>query len=245
MRRCLGRERAGMPLAPLGLFRLRNLAISNVVGVLSAAAMFVWFLSDPLPPARPGLQPARGRARLPAGQPRDDGVLDRDLGAARHALRHLAPTCGRPWRGGARAPALRAGPGRRQLRRRRASEHDPARPRRRHRFQPGAARRDGRCRAERRRARVRRREHLVHDGGALGLAVLASVPVSRTENLEASGDGPLAALTGGYPKGMPAHEHEERSECRPSQRPTVARGRDEFSALRGSTEAEDGELQPQ
>jgi hypothetical protein len=111
MRRCPGRERAGMPLAPLGLFRLRNLAISNVVGVLSAAAMFAWFfLSGPLPPARPGLQPARGRARLPAGQPRDDGVLDRNLGAARHALRHQAPTRGRPWRGGARAPALQAGP---------------------------------------------------------------------------------------------------------------------------------------
>jgi hypothetical protein len=37
----------------------------------------------------------------------------------------------------------------------------------------------------------------------------------------------------------------KRSECRPSQRPTVERGRDEFSALRGSTEVEDGELQPQ
>jgi hypothetical protein len=35
-------------------------------------------------------------------------------------------------------------------------------------------------------------------GGALGLAVLASVPASRTENLEASGDGPVAALTGGF-----------------------------------------------
>ena len=69
-------------------------------------------------------------------------------------------------------------------------------------------------------------------GGALGLAVLASVAASRTENLEASGDGPLAALTGGYhaafligalfaagaafiggvflrPKDMPAHQHEE------------------------------------
>jgi MFS family permease len=35
-------------------------------------------------------------------------------------------------------------------------------------------------------------------GGALGLAVLASLAASRTETLTASGDGPLVALTGGY-----------------------------------------------
>ena len=35
-------------------------------------------------------------------------------------------------------------------------------------------------------------------GGALGLAVLASVAASRTESLTNSGDGPLAALNGGY-----------------------------------------------
>jgi MFS family permease len=35
-------------------------------------------------------------------------------------------------------------------------------------------------------------------GGALGLAVLASLAASRTETLRASGDGTLAALTGGY-----------------------------------------------
>ena len=35
-------------------------------------------------------------------------------------------------------------------------------------------------------------------GGALGLAVLASIAASRTDSLEASGDDALAALTGGY-----------------------------------------------
>ncbi len=35
-------------------------------------------------------------------------------------------------------------------------------------------------------------------GGALGLAILASLAASRTESLAASGDGPLVALTGGY-----------------------------------------------
>ena len=35
-------------------------------------------------------------------------------------------------------------------------------------------------------------------GGALGLAVLASLAASRTDSLRASGDGPVVALTGGY-----------------------------------------------
>ncbi len=35
-------------------------------------------------------------------------------------------------------------------------------------------------------------------GGALGLAVLASLAASRTDRLRASGQGPLAALVGGY-----------------------------------------------
>ncbi|MDQ2984768.1 MAG: MFS transporter, partial [Actinomycetota bacterium] len=35
-------------------------------------------------------------------------------------------------------------------------------------------------------------------GGALGLAVLASIAASRTDSLRASGDSPLAALVGGY-----------------------------------------------
>jgi MFS family permease len=35
-------------------------------------------------------------------------------------------------------------------------------------------------------------------GGALGLAVLASLAASRTDSLEASGEDPLDALVGGY-----------------------------------------------
>ena len=35
-------------------------------------------------------------------------------------------------------------------------------------------------------------------GGALGLAVLASLAASRTDSLLGSGDGRLAALVGGY-----------------------------------------------
>jgi EmrB/QacA subfamily drug resistance transporter len=39
---------ARTPLVPLGLFRLRNVTIANVVGVLWAAAMFAWFFISAL-----------------------------------------------------------------------------------------------------------------------------------------------------------------------------------------------------
>lgn len=41
-------SRAEAPLMPLGLFRLRNLATANVVGVLWAGAMFAWFFISAL-----------------------------------------------------------------------------------------------------------------------------------------------------------------------------------------------------
>ena len=41
-------SRVEAPLMPLGLFRLRNLSVSNVVGVLWAAAMFAWFFLSAL-----------------------------------------------------------------------------------------------------------------------------------------------------------------------------------------------------
>src|SRR5207247_4895854 len=40
--------RVASPLMPLGLFRLRNVATSNVVGVLWAASMFAWFFLSAL-----------------------------------------------------------------------------------------------------------------------------------------------------------------------------------------------------
>ncbi len=40
--------RVASPLVPLGLFRLRNVATANVVGVLWAAAMFAWFFISAL-----------------------------------------------------------------------------------------------------------------------------------------------------------------------------------------------------
>jgi len=41
-------SRASAPLVPLGLFRRRNISTSNVVGVLWAAAMFAWFFLSAL-----------------------------------------------------------------------------------------------------------------------------------------------------------------------------------------------------
>jgi hypothetical protein len=41
-------SRVRSPLVPLGLLRLRNLAVSNVVGILWAAAMFAWFFLSAL-----------------------------------------------------------------------------------------------------------------------------------------------------------------------------------------------------
>jgi predicted MFS family arabinose efflux permease len=36
------------PLVPLGLFKLRNISVSNIIGVLWAAAMFAWFFLSAL-----------------------------------------------------------------------------------------------------------------------------------------------------------------------------------------------------
>jgi EmrB/QacA subfamily drug resistance transporter len=41
-------SRVGSPLVPLGLFRSRNVSAANVVGVLWAAAMFAWFFLSAL-----------------------------------------------------------------------------------------------------------------------------------------------------------------------------------------------------
>src|SRR6478736_3520605 len=41
-------SRVQHPLMPLSLFRQRNVAVANVVGVLWAAAMFAWFFISAL-----------------------------------------------------------------------------------------------------------------------------------------------------------------------------------------------------
>ena len=156
--------RVSAPLVPLGLFRLRNLAISNVVGVLWAAAMFAWFFLSAL-----YLQLVLGYSPLEVGLAFLPGNLIMGFlswGSPRSSS--CASGSGRRWRWGSGSPprlaAVRARAGRRELRRGRPPEHDPARARCRNGVQPGAPGRDERRRAERRRPRVGRREHRVHDG---------------------------------------------------------------------------------
>ena len=158
-------SRVRSPLVPLALFRLRNVAVSNVVGVLWAAAMFAWFFLSALylqlvlgySPLQVGLAFLPGNVIM--------GIFSLGL-SARLVMRFgiRAPLGVGPRARGDRAPALRARAGRRDLRRGRAPEHDPARPRCRDGVQPGAARGDERRAPGGRRARIGRREHRVHDG---------------------------------------------------------------------------------
>ena len=158
-------SRVESPLVPLRLFRLRNIAVSNVVGVLWAGAMFAWFfLSALYMQLVLGYSPLEvGLAFLPANLIM--GALSIGLSAKlvmRFGIKLPLATGSRSCRD--RAPALRAGTGRRDVRRRRAAGDDPARARRRHGVQPRAPRRDERRRADRSGPRVRGRQHLVHDG---------------------------------------------------------------------------------
>ena len=79
------------PLMPLGLFKLRNVATANVVGVLWAAAMFAWFfLSALYLQLVLGYSPLEVGLALPADEPDHGRVLGRPLGEARDALRRQA-----------------------------------------------------------------------------------------------------------------------------------------------------------
>ena len=77
-------SRVHSPLVPLGLFKLRNVATANIVGVFWAAAMFAWFfLSALYLQLVLGYSPLQvGLAFLPANLIMG-GILDRPLGQAR------------------------------------------------------------------------------------------------------------------------------------------------------------------
>jgi EmrB/QacA subfamily drug resistance transporter len=191
--------RASSPLMPLGLFRLRNLAFSNVVGILWAAAMFAWFFLSAL-----YLQLVLGYSPLEVGLAFLPGNLIMgalSLGvSARLVMRFgvrlpLAAGLGVAAVGlllFARAPVdgnfvvdvlpsmillgTGAGIAFNPVLLAAMSDVEPS--------DAGLA------------SGVVNTSFMM--GGALGLAVLASVAASRTETLSASGDGPLVALTGGY-----------------------------------------------
>jgi EmrB/QacA subfamily drug resistance transporter len=192
-------ERVKWPLVPLRLFKQRNLATADVVGVLWAAAMFTWFFLSAL-----YLQLVLGYSPLDVGLAFLPGNLI--MGAlsiglsAKLVMRFgfrlpLATGLGLASLGlllFARAPVdgtywvdvfpsmvllgLGAGMAFNPVLLAAMSDVGPE--------ESGLA------------SGIINTSFMM--GGALGLAVLASIADSRTENLLASGEEQLAALTGGY-----------------------------------------------
>ena len=192
-------SRVTSPLMPLALFRLRNVATANVVGVLWAAAMFAWFfLSALYLQLVLGYSPLQvGLAFLPANLIM--GALSIGL-SARLVMRFgIKP----PLASGllvaavglllfARAPlggnfvvdvlpsmillGFGAGIAFNPVLLAAMSDVAPE--------EAGLA------------SGVVNTAFMM--GGALGLAILASLAASRTDSLRAAGSGPLAALVGGY-----------------------------------------------
>jgi predicted MFS family arabinose efflux permease len=192
-------SRVRAPLVPLRLFRIRSLAASNVIGILWAAAMFAWFFLSAL-----YMQLVLGYTPLEVGL----AFLPSNLIMAAFSLGLSAKIVMRfgiraPLAGGmvlvaiglllfARAPVegsfaidvlpsmlflgLGAGLAFNPVLLAAMSEVDPA--------ESGLA------------SGVVNTAFMM--GGALGLAVLASLAASRTSSLVDSGEGTLAALDGGY-----------------------------------------------
>jgi EmrB/QacA subfamily drug resistance transporter len=187
------------PLMPLGLFRLRSIAVSNIVGILWAAAMFAWFFISALYLQLVlGYSPLEvGLAFLPANLIM--GAFSLGLSAKlvlRFGLRAPLATGLTIAAVGlvlfARAPVdgsfvvdvlpsmillgVGAGMAFNPVLLAAMSEVDPS--------ESGLA------------SGVVNTSFMM--GGALGLAVLASLAASRSDSLSSSGDGPLVALNGGY-----------------------------------------------
>jgi EmrB/QacA subfamily drug resistance transporter len=191
--------RVRAPLVPLGLFRLRNVATANVVGVLWAAAMFAWFFISALymqlvlghSPLQVGLAflpanlimaafslglSAKLVMRFGIRLPLATGLLIATVGLALFAR---APVDGRfavdvlP---GMILLGLGAGIAFNPVLLAAMSDVSPS--------ESGLA------------SGVVNTSFMM--GGALGLAVLASLAAARADNLLASGAAPLFSLNGGY-----------------------------------------------
>ncbi|MGH8491614.1 MAG: MFS transporter [Moraxellaceae bacterium] len=192
-------SRVSHALMPLGLFRLRNVAVANVVSVFWAAAMFAWFFISALylqqvlhyTPMQVGLAflppdlimaifslglsaklVMRFGIRLPMGV----GLVIAGIGLA---LFSLAPVNGEFW--------LHVFPGMVLLGLGGGIAFNPVLLAAMNDVQPSES---GLASGMVNTAFMM--------GGALGLAVLASIAGARTENLLASGSDQLNALTGGY-----------------------------------------------
>jgi EmrB/QacA subfamily drug resistance transporter len=191
--------RVRSPLVPLALFRLRNVATANVVGVLWAAAMFAWFfLSALYLQLVLGYSPLKvGLAFLPANlimgafsvglsaklvlrfgirTPLATGLL---LAAIGLLLFVRAPVDG-SFAVDVLPSMVLLGVGAGMA------------------FNPLllAAMSDVKPEESGLASGIVNTAFMM--GGALGLAILASLAASRTDSLRAAGDGRLAALTGGY-----------------------------------------------
>jgi EmrB/QacA subfamily drug resistance transporter len=192
-------SRVASPLMPLSLFRLRNVAVSNVVGVLWAAAMFAWFfLSALYLQLVLGYSPLKvGLAFLPANiimgafsvglsaklvmkygirAPLSIGLV---LAASGLALFTRLPVDGNFWVDVLPSMVLLgfgAGIAFNPVLLAAMSDVKPE--------ESGLA------------SGVVNTSFMM--GGALGLAVLASVAAARTNTLKADGSSQLEALTGGY-----------------------------------------------
>ena len=192
-------SRVASPLVPLSLFKIRNTSVANGVGILWAGAMFAWFfLSALYLQAVLGYSPIQvGLAFLPANLIM--GAFSLGLSARivmRFGLRKplglgltlaaigLALFVRAPVDGAFPVDVLPsmvllgmgAGMAFNPVLLAAMSDVDPS--------ESGLA------------SGVVNTAFMM--GGALGLAVLVSLASSRTDSLTASGDGPLAALNGGY-----------------------------------------------
>jgi EmrB/QacA subfamily drug resistance transporter len=192
-------SRVDSPLVPLGLFRLRNVATANVVGVLWAAAMFAWFFLSALylqlvlgySPLKVGLSflpanlimgtfslglSAKLVMRFGLRKPLGTGLL---LAAAGLVLFARAPVGG-SFLVDVLPSMILLGFGAGMA------------------FNPVllAAMSDVAPEESGLASGIVNTAFMM--GGALGLAVLASLAAHRSSSLSASGEGTLSALTGGY-----------------------------------------------
>jgi EmrB/QacA subfamily drug resistance transporter len=191
--------RVASPLVPLGLFRQRNLATSNVVGVLWAAAMFAWFFLSALYLQQVlGYSPLEvGLAFLPANLimaafsvglsaklvmrfgirvPLATGLLLAAVGLVLFARAPVDGTFAVDVLPSMLLLGIGAGMAFNPVLLAAMSDVEPSK--------AGLA------------SGVVNTSFMM--GGALGLAILASLAVSRTNDLLASGEDELTALTSGY-----------------------------------------------
>jgi EmrB/QacA subfamily drug resistance transporter len=191
--------RVRSPLVPLGLFRLRNVATSNVIGALWAAAMFAWFFLSALylqlvlgySPLEVGLAfvpanlimavfslglSARLVMRFGIRKPLAVGLLLASAGLALFARAPVDGTFTADVLPNMILLGLGAGMALNPVLLAAMSDEEPT--------AAGLA------------SGIVNTSFMM--GGALGLAVLASLAATRTESLLTSGEDRLAALSGGY-----------------------------------------------